>query len=184
MQFNYLLKTSLVLLLAISVYNTSSAQTVVKSEAESTKKDSVVIKRAQTFFVELAGPGITISANYDTRFSKAPDGWGARIGIGYIADNSYSLTTIPLQVNYLLGKKNKFFEIGVGATYLSLNDKQPNGDTDILTFDDDTTFVGALTFGYRYQPIDGGFSFRGSFNPLFNSNSFVPYFGISLGYAF
>jgi hypothetical protein len=179
MQFNYLLKTMLVCLLANFLYTTSSAQT----QATPTPADSAKITRPQTLFVELLGPGVTFSANYDTRFFKKHDGLGIRIGIGYFVDEDLTLTTFPVQINYLLGKKGKFFEIGAGATYASLKDKN-GGNTTVLSFGDASTVIGSLTFGYRYQPVDGGFSFRGSFNPLFNSRSFVPYLGLSFGYTF
>jgi hypothetical protein len=42
-----------------------------------------------------------------------------------------------------------------------------------------------MTFGYRYQPVNGGFNFRAGINPIFNSSAFIPYFaGISFGYTF
>ena len=73
--------------------------------------------RAQNVFVEMGGQGLLLTANYDSRFGNRRDGLGGRVGIGYTAVNSdNSATTIPLSLNYLLGKNNKFFEIGLGAT--------------------------------------------------------------------
>ena len=180
---NLNLKISLLVLAVSILFNVSgNAQTVAPNP------DSV---RAQNFYVELLGPGITFSANYDTRFSKKRDGLGGRIGVGYFADNDYSIASYPIQLNYLLGKKGKYFEIGAGATFVTLKDKQRSfssgnyyyTDSGFGDFDDSGT-IGTLTFGYRYQPVDGGFTFRGSFNPMFNSSQFLPYFGISLGYTF
>lgn len=150
----------------------------------SAKKDSIINQRAQNVFVELGGPGLLFSANYDTRFSNKADGLGGRIGLGFISSSGSSLFTLPLQLNYLLGKNNKYFEIGLGATYASYN------GSDLFSFDSNNNVseshvFGNMTFGYRYQPIEGGFNFRAAITPLFDSSSFIPYyFGISFGYTF
>ena len=133
-------------------------------------------QRAQTVYVELLGNGIIFSANYDTRFTNTPDGWGGKIGLGYVGSDGSSALTIPLQVNHLLGKDGKYFEIGLGATYVG-------GTTD--NFDDfEDDLIGTMTFAYRRQPVDGGFNFRVGVTPLFDENTFWPFwFGLSLGYT-
>jgi len=147
-----------------------------------TKAQTDASSRAQNVFVELGGPGLLFSANYDTRFGNRKDGFGGRIGAGYISANSNSLFSLPVQANYLLGKQNKYFEIGLGATYLKSSDKDEN---DFLSFDNTSGLLGTMTFGYRYQPVNGGFNFRASINPVFNSSNFIPYFGgLSFGYTF
>ncbi|WP_295672096.1 hypothetical protein [uncultured Mucilaginibacter sp.] len=149
--------------------------------------DSSLKTRAQNVFVELGGPGLYFSANYDTRFSKRRDGIGGRIGVGYLDNYGSSFTSVPVQLNYLLGKKSKYFEAGLGVTWVYF--KAPgNVYSDIIYFNrtqgGKSTVLGTMTFGYRYQPVDGGFSFRASFNPLFNSSNFEPYGGLSVGYTF
>jgi hypothetical protein len=141
------------------------------------------LPRAQNVFVELGGPGLLFSANYDTRFENKRDGIGGRIGAGYLAADGTSIFTLPVQANYLLGKDGKYFEIGLGATYIGLSDDYD--DDEFLSFDNTSAFIGTMTFGYRYQPIGGGFNFRASINPIFNESAFVPYFaGISFGDSF
>ncbi|RYY37774.1 MAG: hypothetical protein EOP46_01405 [Sphingobacteriaceae bacterium] len=145
------------------------------------KTDSVTTKRAQTAFAELGGTGLIFSANYDTRFSKKRDGLGGRAGIGYISSDSESILTVPIQLNYLLGNGNKFFEVGLGATIFSYNDDESD---EFLGFDDTDKVLGTLTFGYRYQPVQG-FSFRAAITPIFSDDFFLPYFfGVSFGYSF
>ncbi|MDB5130839.1 MAG: hypothetical protein JWR02_588 [Mucilaginibacter sp.] len=164
----------IVLVLAVIIPNFLKAQNII-----SLKRDSLHATRAEDIFFELYGPGLTISANYDTRFSQKRDGLGMRIGIGYDGSNNSGVTMLPVQVNYLLGKNNNYFEIGIGLTLLSGND-------DGLDFNNKGTSgltVGTMTFGYRYQPITG-FTFRASINPLFNNANFVPYAGVSFGYTF
>jgi len=146
-----------------------------------TKAQTDAGARAQNVYVELGGPGLLFSANYDTRFGHKRDGLGGRIGAGYIAADNNSLFTLPIQANYLLGKQGKYFEIGLGATFINTHGNQD----EFLAFDDASTTIGTMTFGYRYQPVTGGFNFRASINPIFNSSNFIPYFaGISFGYTF
>lgn len=143
------------------------------------KLDTIEIKRAQTVYVEMFGPGLTFSANYDTRFSRRRDGIGGRIGLGYVATDGNSITSVPFGLNYLLGKGKNFFEVGAGFTYITFSD---SGD-EFLSADHDGV-LGNLTFGYRLQPLNGGFSFRGGFSPLYGYGSFLPWIGFSFGYAF
>jgi len=166
----------------------ASAQIVKSAKPDSVKKtDTAKIKRAQNVYVELGGAGLFFSANYDARFSKRKDGFGGRIGFGFVSDNGDSFTSIPVQLNYLAGKHGKYFEVGAGAVYVYYKNDY-NHTADVIYFHalhgGSSTVIGTMTFGYRYQPVEGGFSFRGTFNPLFNASSFYPYGGISFGYTF
>jgi hypothetical protein len=137
-------------------------------------------KRAQNVFVELGGQGLTVTANYDTRFGNRRDGLGGRIGIGYISGGENSITTIPISVNYLLGKEKNFFEIGLGTTYLNVN-----GSDFFFDNSNQSKFIGTMSFSYRLQPVNSGFALRAGITPIFNSYVFLPYFaGVSLGYTF
>lgn len=171
------IQIAIIALLGILFYNTSQAQRTTSSRTDSLKNT-----RAQSVYFELFGPGLTFSANYDTRFSQKRDGLGARAGIGFLAAGGTSFLSVPVQINYLLGKTDKYLEIGAGATYTSYT------GSGFFSFDNTTTttqkVLGTMTFGYRYQPIDGGFNFRASFNPLFDSSTFYPFVGFSFGYTF
>ncbi len=151
------------------------------SEDSRVKLPSGDERRAQNVFVEIGGQGLLFTANYDTRFSNKRNGLGGRIGIGYIAADGDNATTIPLSMNYLLGKGKHLFEIGLGATLLA------TGGTDESFFfkDNDSSVIGTMSFSYRLQPVDGGFSFRAGLTPVFNKDFFIPYYaGLSLGYSF
>lgn len=138
-------------------------------------------KRAQNIFVELGGQGLLFTANYDTRFSKRRDGLGGRVGIGYIAADGDNATTVPLSLNYLLGKGKHFFEMGLGATLLATK----ASDHSFVFNDNDSYIIGTMSFSYRLQPVDRGFSFRAGLTPVFNKDFFIPYYaGLSLGYSF
>jgi hypothetical protein len=139
------------------------------------------MKRTQNIFVELGGQGLLFTVNYDSRFSKKRDGIGGRVGIGYIAEGGDYATTVPLSLNYLLGKGKHFFEMGLGATILSTG----GTDESFLFDENNSNLIGTMSFSYRLQPVDRGFSLRAGLTPVFNKNFFIPYYaGLSLGYTF
>jgi len=138
-------------------------------------------KRAQNIFVELGGQGLLFTANYDSRFSKRRDGLGGRVGIGYISTGGDNATTVPLSLNYLLGTGRHFFEMGLGATLLATS----GNDNSFLFDENNSNVIGTMSFSYRLQPVDRGFSFRAGLTPIFKKNNFIPYYaGLSLGYSF
>jgi hypothetical protein len=192
-----LLKSFMLIALCIGSISANAQQ------ASTTKTDSIknnyANKRAQNVFFELLGPGSVYSANYDTRFNKKQDGLGGRIGASFYADGETSFFTTPIVVNYLLGKNGKYFEVGAGITYYTFksdayytffnNRGSSSYDVDGVSYykgaSRDNGVLGNLNFGYRYQPIDGGFSFRAGVSPVFSTERFIPYWPyVSFGYAF
>lgn len=134
---------------------------------------------ATSIYFELGGPGLA-SFNFDTRFSKKEDGIGGRVGIGGFSIDGDGAVFIPIGLNYLIGKDGKnYFEVGCGVTPLiTTGDFSSDGDNFTTTF-------GHLLFGYRMQPVNGGFSFRAFISPVFGDGFFVPYYGgVSFGYKF
>jgi hypothetical protein len=146
-------------------------------------------------YAELGGAGLA-SANFDMRLQKKNDGLGFRVGIGgFSVTSSYSfgsnsgedktgITTIPLEVNYLVGKNQKnYFEMGAGATVVILKNK--NSTLSSTTTERFNSSFGHLYFGYRLQPKEGGFLFRAGITPVFGRGYFLPYLpAISFGYKF
>lgn len=132
---------------------------------------------AKSVYIELGGPGLA-SINYDMRFKPGENGLGFRAGVGGFAVDEASLVTIPVGLNYLLGKDNRnYFEVGAGATFVTAGEDY-TGETFSGTF-------GHLSFGYRLQPVNGGFTFRAAIVPIFGQGGFIPYYaGISFGYKF
>jgi len=127
-------------------------------------------------YVEIGGPGIFYSINYDGRFGKTEKGLGFRAGAGILASGGESFTTFPVGLNYLIGSEGKYFEVGAGASFLNYNS----------SFDwfDGGASTGYLQLGYRNQPTKQGFTWRANFTPLFGSGYFVPFASVSLGYKF
>lgn len=133
-------KNILFLVILVLSYNSMSAQ-----------------KAAMSVYAELGGAGLA-SANFDMRLLKKEDGLGFRVGIGgFSVTTSYStgsstiedrigITTIPLELNYLLGKNERnYFELGGGATIVVVSNKNSNR-VDNGRF---SSSFGHLYFGYR-----------------------------------
>ena len=139
-------------------------------------------KASKSVYGEIFGPGF-LSVNYDTRFTKKNDGFGMRVGFGY-APGIFSGDgfTIPVGLNYLIGKKKNFVELGAGASYVHFSASKDDGWFNT----DGGSFVMAYGWiGYKYQPINKGFTFRAGLCPVYDGVEFVPeYFGVSFGYAF
>ena len=140
-------------------------------------------ERAKSVYAEIGGNGLLISANYDFRFAKKQDGFGARAGVGFIPDLGFTpgAVTFPLGVNYLSGKGASYFEAGLGVTFITFSTggdflgNQVKGET--IAF-----FVPGI--GYRYQPIRNGFTARIFVSPFIGSGEVQFWAGLSLGYKF
>jgi hypothetical protein len=148
-------------------------------------------KSAKAVYVELGGAGLA-SVNFDMRLQKKEDGLGFRVGVGgFSIESDYgygssksSIVTVPMGLTYLLGKDQRnYFEIGAGATLVFESEKDNYNNVE-ETENFSSTF-GHLHFGYRLQPVNGGFLFRAGITPVFGDGFFIPYFaGISFGYKF
>ena len=161
-------------------------------EEDTVKRDSTIVlaTKPRAVFLEVGGPGLALTANYDTRFGSERDKWGFRIGAGYYNTGANWIASVPLQLNYLyaLGKdgsgkfaESSFVELGIGTTFMR-SQGSTNGTT--FQFDNDTGFFGTATIGYRYQQADGGINFRIGFVPTVSAYGFIPIGGLSVGYTF
>jgi len=138
-------------------------------------------KPANAIFLEYGGPGL-VSINYDSRFSKGQNGFGARIGIGapFIAFEESRTLLVPMAINYVVGKETSHhLELGAGVSIAV-----PLFIVPTKSFKWNNTF-GHLNIGYRYQPVKNGVFFRAALNPAFSKDYFTPFhFGLALGYKF
>lgn len=133
---------------------------------------------AKAAYVEIGGPGL-LSVNYDMRFTKTQNGFGFRAGIGGFRVNGVSVVTVPLGLNYLIGKHNNYFEVGAGFTYANVSAK---GKATSKSF---TSSFGNVTLGYRYAPAKSGVFFKVELTPVFGDGFSLPlYGGIGIGYKF
>ncbi|HRO08230.1 MAG TPA: hypothetical protein PK611_08470 [Saprospiraceae bacterium] len=126
-------------------------------------------------YAELLGNGLIFSANYDRRIIN---NIGGRVGVGYVGSTKGEggIVTFPIMANIILGKNNKFFEIGAGLVFV-------NGTGDFFG-DESVSSAGTLSLMYRYQPADGGVMWKAGFAPIIAEGVFIPYWiGLSIGYA-
>lgn len=139
---------------------------------------NVSYSQAKAVYLEIGGPGLA-SANFDMRFAKTENGAGFRIGVGAFSVNSVSVVTVPVGLNYLIGKEKNFFELGAGFTYLNVSAKNNGNSKDFKSS------YGNATIGYRYAPPKHGFFFKAEITPVFGDGFFIPYFGgLGFGYKF
>ena len=167
--------------------------TVTRTKAERrlafVERTDVVPK---SIFVEAGGAGLSpLSFNFETRFARQLNGMGLRLGGSFMGIGKSGLVTVPVQLNYLLGRRGRYFEMGAGATLFHGYSSMFGGLKNDGTKDTYTKLIGTLTFGYRYQPVKGGFMFRVGFAPFFTTSEddegfiFMPYMPyLSLGYSF
>ena len=162
--------------------------------------------RVNSISIETFGATNTVGINYDTRFNGNCD-WGYRVGIGYCyADNSSLFSEqlirgfgMPLEVNYLLGKKSNKLELGVGtnigfyqvsnvrSSFFDLSSGDAKGDD--VGKDNRFGYFLFANIGYRHQrPC--GFVWRAGVTPSINLGDvhgleramFYPYIGF--GWSF
>jgi hypothetical protein len=152
-------------------------------EEDTVKRDSMIVAvdRPRTVFLEVGGPGLALTINYDSRFGKTRDKWGYRIGAGYYNTGANWVASAPFQINYLYGSGNSFLEMGLGTTFV-----RSHGTTNgtFFEFDNVTGFIGTATLGFRYQQDNGGINFRIAFVPILYDDGLIAAGGFSVGYTF
>jgi len=137
--------------------------------------------KAKSYYLQIGGAGLAISANYDSRFNAERNGWGYTVGIGGFSSEGNSVITVPFQINYLIGEHSSMLQVGGGATFLR---STGNNTGKTWSFDRITGFVATGSFGYRYQPEQKGISFKVEFVPILYDEGIIPAGGISIGYTF
>lgn len=183
MKKTFILKAVFLLLLITSSHYLK-AQNL---EENTVKRDTVVEEfiKPKSVFLEVGGPGLALTLNYDTRFADARDKWGYRVGAGYYNTGANWVASVPLQINYLygLGKQGggSFAEFGAGTTFV-----RSHGSSSGITFqfDNITGFIGTGTIGYRFQQDNGGINFRIAFVPVLYDDGLIAEGGFSIGYTF
>ena len=134
---------------------------------------------------ELGGSALVPSFNYERRLNAE---WFGRVGFSYIvgetADGDSDTTfVVPLTASHVSNPEaNHHLELGGGLT-IAAGDRQ-----DLYDFGDDDEEKFSAVFltgiaGYRYQKPQGGFQFRAVFTPIVGGGDFLPWAGVSFGYA-
>lgn len=152
---------------------------VAVSQAQGVERESKTSANASQIYLEAGGSAVIYSINYDGRFGKYENGVGFRIGVGGASYDGDGYIAIPAQVNYLLGSKGQYLELGGGITFISTSD---------IFFDDDdgsNNVAASFVIGFRKQPFGKkGLTWRLAFTPFIGFGSFQPWAGASVGYRF
>ncbi len=169
-------------------------------EIQQAQQSSDFERTAKNFvYVEALGSGGLYSINYDRLISPT---WAVRVGVsafnptisnldaGVATLTKLSLTTIPITSAYVINfpESPHHIELGGGITVLigSLTVDISNAG---YTFTSLNGAGGQLLAAYRFQPKEGGFSFRAAFTPFFVAVPGVlatgfPWGGLSFGGTF
>jgi hypothetical protein len=163
------MKTSTLLVLFLLVVTVSHAQTRDTTSTTRLRNYEFPDTPRHDVDLQLFGPALAISLNYERRFINKNNEFGIRTGFGISwSDSVKSVLAVPLQGYCRLGTKENHLEIGAGVTYLhavgisgsiyDLNSltkvKIPADKGDILV---PTTSVGVRFAWYdRYYTREGG----------------------------
>lgn len=142
----------------------------------------------------------------DMRFKKGKsNGFGFSAGLGTalnynaIEDFAYfeindskgidhpKFITIPISINYLIGKKNHHIELGIEALSAIITGKALNYNGIIPTKTNYTTFrISPFPLiGYRYQPKGKGLMVNAIWRPMPDYfTTITPIFSLGVGYGF
>lgn len=134
-------------------------------------------------YLEIGGNGLLYSLNYDRRFSEHVSG---RVGLMIFegqseqaTDDRLGVAIVPVMANYLAGGGSHRLELGGGLLLGAAGaDTEEYGNISGAGLTGVTT-----TFGYRYQPRGGGFTFRAGLTPFYSGRPQL-WGGLSLGYSF
>jgi hypothetical protein len=132
--------------------------------------------KKNTLYVELAGNGLVLSANYERQLGNKP-GLGLYIGMGL---GNYK-PVIPLGVKYLIdfGNHKSFLEAGAGITLAEREiwDEFPVHDNKNPY---KAGFIPSL--GYRHQTRHG-LMLRLNYTPFFTEyRNYFAFYGLSVGW--
>jgi hypothetical protein len=118
--------------------------------------------------------------HYDLRFEKRVNGLGFSVGAGFFGESGISVFSIPISLNYIVGRSSHFFEIAGGTTFITA------AATDFFDVGTDKTsgFIFHINAGYQYQPSRGGFFFRGGISSLFFEGEYATSYYTGVGHNF
>jgi hypothetical protein len=149
-------KIILLFLLIITTVNFCKAQSAFTDTMSSGN-------HRKSVFVEGGGNGLGVSINYDIRLKPdRNDGFGIRAGAGIIGTH----ITLPLGINYIVGRRRSGFESGIGITPVyNFNTGEYARHSSFFNNSKTFTALGLLTAGYRLQSLNG-FMFRANISAM------------------
>lgn len=124
-----------------------------------------------TLYLELFGPGLLYSFNYERRIQD----FNLRIGFGGASWGGAGYFVVPFGATYTgIGVRQHRFELGATGTFIFANN----------SFSRASTFAFQPIIGYRRESRDGGFSFRAGLSPWISGSGVLPWGHVSFGFTF
>ncbi len=135
-------------------------------------------------YLELGGNAGIYTVNYDRKFA---DHFSGRVGFMVFGgqsdqptDDQIGVAIFPITANYLASSGSHRLELGAGPLFMAAG-----GELERYGSVGGAGFAGVTsTFGYRYQPVGGGFVFRIGLVPFYSASRPQLWAGLSLGYSF
>jgi hypothetical protein len=142
-------------------------------------------------YFELGGNALLYSVNYDRRLNNT---WTGRAGFMIVSAEGtdpdtgeraeVSIAIIPVMINALLGRGTHRLELGAGPLFGIGGGRIEDPEVgDVDEFSAAGLAGVTTTFGYRRQPLNGGFVFRAALNPFYSGKPQL-WAGISAGWSF
>jgi hypothetical protein len=169
---------------------TAAAFALTAAAGTAAAQNPVPTARNAAYF-ELGGNAILYSVNYDRRFTNT---WTGRAGFMVVSASGtdtdtgerveFSLAIFPVMANALLGRGTHRLELGAGPLFGIGGGRVEDPEVgDVEEFSGAGLAGVTTTFGYRRQPLNGGFVFRASLNPFYSGRPQL-WAGLSAGWSF
>jgi hypothetical protein len=158
-----MIKTALIIVFVflLNALSASAQVDTIRLKQAETPKVVVTDRPPQAAYFQFGGSGPIFSVNYDRRFRNRVNGAGFAVGLGFYGETGLSIFSIPVSLNYLIGRLDHFIEIAGGTTFVTAQGSLFNSSTS------GSGFIHHANLGYRYQRATGGFFLRGGISPLF-----------------
>lgn len=132
----------------------AEAAPVQAAPADAPPTEETSVERAKnTLYLELLGPGLIYSINYERGIAD----FNLRIGLGGASWGGSGYLQVPIGFNYI-GLGNDVHHLELGATANITSVFYPGETVMAVTF--------SPIIGYRRQPVGGGFNFRAGLSPI------------------
>lgn len=183
-------------LLSLAVVATTLMPSVLNAQSKNQVSPTTFKK---SLYCEVGTTGLGLTLNYDMRLTPGTNGgFGFNIGIGAAATDAIFYSSLPIGINYLLGERKNFFEVGLTVTPIYMNRSRDYSSYRHYDYDNpvpsrthEHRFAATLNplFGWRYQPPRKGVLFAVGLSPMFSFNreviSSFPVGGyVRIGYSF
>lgn len=124
-----------------------------------------------TIYLELFGPGLLYSFNYERRIQD----FNLRVGFGGASWGGAGYFVVPFGATYTgIGVRQHRLELGATGTFIFADN----------SFSRASTFAFQPIIGYRRESRDGGFSFRAGLSPWISGSGVLPWGYVSFGITF